>query len=115
MNIYTHLSHNAKTAIQHALNKGEEGYAHLLQEGANSAAIDEEVRDNDFQGTLNHIASWCDTPEETYIAQLGARLQSVNSIEAAIEKWFKTHYNKEAHFDTPEQALDAYFAQAKNL
>lgn len=118
MEIYTYLSHNARTAIRHALTKGEETYAHLIQEGANSAAIDEELHDEikrGFQGTLDHIASWCDTPEETEIAQLGARLQLVNSTEAAVENWFKTHYNKEAHFDTAEQALDAYFSQVKNL
>lgn len=118
MNIYTHISKNAQTAIQHALNQNQERYAQLIQEGANAAATDEERNYTDqttFETTLTHIASWCDTEQETHLAQLGARLHHANSIEATIENWFNTHYNQQAHFDTPEQALDAFFTKMATL
>lgn len=114
MNIYTHISKNA----QYAIEQNEERYAQLMQEGANSAATDEArnyTDTPDFHAMLNAIASWCDTEQETYLAQLGALLHHTNSIEATIEKWFKTHYNQTVHFNTPRQALDAFFTKMETL
>lgn len=118
MNIYTHISKNAHYAIQYAIEQNEEQYAQLIQEGANSAATDETRNHTDtpdFHATLDAIAGWCDTEQGTYLAQLGALLHHTNSIEATIENWFKTHYNQTAQFDTPRQALDAFFTKMETL
>ena len=116
--IYTRISKNAQHAVQYAIEQNEERYAQLIQEGANSVATDEARNYTDapdFHATLRNVAGWCNTEQETYLAQLGALLHHTNSIEATIENWFKTHCNQIARFNTPRQALDAFFVKIKTL